>query len=341
MGTTHKLLKYKKAIVNLNMEPDASDGFSFSQELTSGWGQVLSQGLSQLSQNSQSSDCTWYSENSQSMSQPVGTIPQKRFDQMVPPSFPEVKKAKYNLPKWTKGLLKTAEENQKLKSHGILLKQQEEDSNYLKMFVQEVQKNIAGFPELVANMVKESTNFMVKNFEKRNDDLKMELVQQFNDTVEQKLSCLKQQLGDNTFETWNYLSEVKIKLDEIKTLLDDEKNESDIVMTKINQCCESILKVQQKVEEKSKADANQEKMPSFPKNEVENGEEILNGSDSDDVFQVSILRSRRRTKKKIIFQPPKPAFTSTPIPNYRQMSVRKLLDDDEMYQILSETDVEP
>jgi hypothetical protein len=47
---------------------------------------------------------------------------------MVPPSFPEVKKAKYNLPKWTKGLLKTAEETQKLKSHDVLLRRQEEEN---------------------------------------------------------------------------------------------------------------------------------------------------------------------------------------------------------------------
>ena len=128
---------------------DGFNGFSFSQELTSGLSQMNSQNMEsgKQTQNSldgfgfsqeltaglshmNSQDSGWFSGDSQSLSQPFGGIaPQKRplFDQMVPPSFPEVKKAKYNLPKWTKGLLKTAEENQKLKNHEVLLKRQEED----------------------------------------------------------------------------------------------------------------------------------------------------------------------------------------------------------------------
>jgi len=335
------------------MERASSDGFSFSQDLTSGLSQGLSQmySQSQMSQNSQSSDCTWYSGDSQSLSQPMGIVPQKRahFDQLVPPSFPEVKKAKYNLPKWTKGLLKTAEENQKLKTHDILMKQQEEDTNYLKMFIQDVQKSIAGFPELVAQMVKQSTDFLVKEFEKRNDGLKKEMVNHINDTVGQELSHFRKQHLDNTFETWNYLSEIKNNLDEIKTLLDDKKSESSDVMTKIDQCCESILRVQQKVEEKSGRDANQEKGPSFRNIEVANQKELLNESDSDDEFQVSVLRSREKAKRKTIFQQPKstyastptifqqpkPTYTSTPIPNYHKKAGRTLLDDDETEEFLS------
>lgn len=322
------------------MEP--YDGFSFSQDLTSGLSQSQSQGLnqglySQMSQNSQSSDCTWYSGDSQSLSQSMGPMPQKRFDQMVPPSFPEIKKVKYNLPKWTKGLLKTAEENQKLKSHEILMKQQEENSNYLKIFVQDTQKIIAGFPELMAQMVKESTDFLAKAIEKQNDCLKIELQKQINDALGHELAKLKQQQLDNTFDTWNYLSEVKSKLDELKAVADDRKCEAHILTSKIDQCCEALMKVQQILEEKSEADANLEKVPSLPVRKAESAKEVLDETDSDDMFQVSIsLRSRRKVKRRLMFQQLQPIYTSTPIQHHPIRSVRKLLDDNEMSQILSE-----
>jgi hypothetical protein len=46
----------------------------------------------------------------------------------------------------------------------------------LRFFVQDVQKSIVSIPEILAQMVKESTDFLAKNFEKRNADLKMELL---------------------------------------------------------------------------------------------------------------------------------------------------------------------
>ena len=89
-------------------DQNAVDGFSFSQDLTSGLSQMYSQGLSQMysQMTTQSSDSGFYGD-SQSFGGLGAVPPQKRpffaVDQMVPPSFPEVKKAKYNLPKWTKG----------------------------------------------------------------------------------------------------------------------------------------------------------------------------------------------------------------------------------------------
>ena len=79
-------------------DQNAVDGFSFSQDLTSGLSQMYSQ------MTTQSTDSGFYGD-SQSFGGLGAVPPQKRpfFDQMVPPSFPEVKKAKYNLPKWTKG----------------------------------------------------------------------------------------------------------------------------------------------------------------------------------------------------------------------------------------------
>ena len=82
-----------------------------------------------------------------------------------------------------KGLLKTEEENQKLKNHDILLKQIEEDNNYFKVFAQDVHNNIATYPELLAKMIKESTDFLMKNFDKWYDELKMELVNHVKDTL--------------------------------------------------------------------------------------------------------------------------------------------------------------
>jgi len=341
-----------------------SNGFSFSQDLTmgltrecsqgsrqglnQGFDQALSQGFSQPL--SQGSDSTWYSGNSQSLNQPMSTVPlkQTRFDQLVPPSLPETKKAKYNLPSWAKGLLKTAEENQKLKNHDILLKQKEDETINLKVFLQDVQKSIAGYQELVAEMVKQSTDFLTKDFEKRNDDLKTELLKHVKDTLGQQLSCLTQQHLDNTFDTWNYLSEIKFNLDEIKISLNDKKGVSDIVITKVEQCCESILKLQQKIQENSRTDSNKEKeqnvqnVQNVQKNKVGSAVEakqtdVLDESESDDVFQVSILRSRRK-KRKTIFQKPqgKPNYTSTPIPNQRKK--KTLLDTDEMYRTLLEVE---
>ena len=53
----------------------------------------------------------------------------------------------------------------------------------LRFFVQDVQKSIGSIPEILAQMIKESTDFLAKNFEKRNADLKMELLKYLNDAL--------------------------------------------------------------------------------------------------------------------------------------------------------------
>jgi len=367
-------------------DQNAVDGFSFSQDLTSGLSQMYSH--SQMSQmTTQSTDSGFYGDSqtlrdSQSLSQSFGgllptvPLPQKRpfFDQMVPPSFPEVKKAKYNLPKWTKGLLKTAEETQKLKSHDVLLRRQEEENGHLRFFVQDVQKSIGSIPEILAQMIKESTDFLAKNFEKRNADLKMELLKDLNDALEKEMSSLKKQHLDNVFDTWNYLSEIKTSLGEIQNSLDNHSNQSDDLKNKIENCCDSIVKAQQKMEEKSSEkignvdEKNQGYRNSLEENEqnfrqignmVENKQnfreneqnfrqiEMENKKDSldellesDDEFQVSVLRSRRKSKMKSrsdLPALPKPTWTSTPIhapmPSFNNRQ-RKLVEDEEMCGIL-------
>jgi len=338
--------------------------------LTSGLSQMYSQ-MSQLTTQSTDSGC--YSGDSQTLSQSFGgllptvPLPQKRpfFDQMVPPSFPEVKKAKYNLPKWTKGLLKTAEETQKLKSHDVLLRRQEEENGQLRFFVQDVQKSIGSIPEILAQMIKESTDFLAKNFEKRNADLKMELLKDLNDALEKEMSSLKKQHLDNIFDTWNYLSEIKTTLGEIQNTLDNQSNQSDVLKDKIENCCDSIVKAQQKMDEKSSEkignvdEKNQgyrnsleenkqnfrENEQNFRQIEMENKKNSLDELlESDDEFQVSVLRSRRKSKMKSRsdLPLPKPTWTSTPIhapmPSFNNRQ-RKLVEDEEMYEIL--LNVEP
>ena len=46
-----------------------------------------------------------------------------------------------------------------------------------------VQRSIGSIPESLAQMIKESTDFLAKSFEKRNADLKMELLKDLNDAL--------------------------------------------------------------------------------------------------------------------------------------------------------------
>ena len=121
----------------------------------------------------------------------------------------------------------------------------------LRFFVQDVQRSIGSIPESLAQMIKESTDFLAKSFEKRNADLKMELLNDLNDALEKEMSSLKKLHLDNVFDTWNYLSEIKISLGEIQNSLDSQSNQSDVLKDKIENCCDSIVKAQQKMEEKS------------------------------------------------------------------------------------------
>ena len=99
-------------------------------------------------------------------------------------------------------------------------------------------------------MIKESTDFLAKSFEKRNADLKMELLKDLDDALEKEMSSLKKQHLDSVFDTWNYLSEIKISLGEIQNSLDSQSNQSDVLKEKIENCCDSIVKAQQKMDEK-------------------------------------------------------------------------------------------
>ena len=64
-----------------------------------------------------------------------------------------------------------------------MLKQIEEDKDHFKAFAQDVQNNIAAYPELMDKMIKESMDFLMKNFDKWYDELKMELVNHVKNTL--------------------------------------------------------------------------------------------------------------------------------------------------------------
>ena len=225
-------------------------------------------------------------------------------------------------------------------------------------------------------MIKESTDYVVKSFEKRNADLKMELLKDLNDALEKEMSSLKKQHLDNVFDTWNYLSEIKISLGEIQNSLDSQSNQSDVLKDKIENCCDSIVKAQQKMEEESSKkignvdEKNQgyknslvekkqhfrqignmvenkqnfrENVQNFRQIEMESKKDSLD--ESDDEFQVSVPRSRRKSKfldskkksRSDLPALPKPTWTSTPIhapmPSFNNRQ-RKLVEDEEMYEIL-------
>ena len=226
-------------------------------------------------------------------------------------------------------------------------------------------------------MIKESTDYVVKSFEKRNADLKMELLKDLDDALEKEMSSLKKQHLDSVFDTWNYLSEIKISLGEIQNSLDSQSNQSDVLKEKIENCCDSIVKAQQKMDEKSseKIGNVDEKNQGYKKSleekkknfrlignmvgnkqnfrgnvqkirqiEMENKKDSLDELlESDDEFQVSVLRTRKKSKKSLPALP-KPTWTSTPIhapmPSFNNRQ-RKLVEDEEMYEILFNVEPEP
>jgi len=271
-------------------------------------------------------------------------------------------------------LLKTAEETQKLKSHDVLLRRQEEENRQLRFmrFIENhVQRSIGSIPESLAQMIKESTDFLAKSSEKRNADLKMELLKDLNNALEKEMSSVKKQHLDNVFDTWNYLSEIKTSLGEIQNSLDSQSKQSDVLKDKIENCCDSIVKAQQKMEEKSSEkignvdEKNQdyrnsleenkqnfceignmvENMQNFRQIEMENKKDLLDELlESNDEFHVSIgervLRSRRKSKKNFCqignMVENKQNFCQTEMENKKDSLDELLKSDDEFHVSVGE-----
>jgi hypothetical protein len=144
-------------------------------------------------------------------------------------------------------------------------------------------------------------------------------------------------------------------LGEIQNTLDNQSNQSEDLKSKIENCCDSIVKAQQKMEEKSSekfgnvdeknqgyGNSLEENKQNFRQIEMENKKDSLDELlESDDEFQVSIgeriLRRKSKLKSRSDLPLPKPTWTSTPIhaprPSFNNRQ-RKLVEDEEMYRIL-------
>ena len=112
-----------------------SGGFSFSQDISQ-----------RSSQSSGFEEASWIS-SSQSQPQPF-SYPQsitgsqsqpfedRPFSSVNPMNFP-IKKAKYNLPKWSKAIMKTADDAQKQKDLEMAVKTLEEENRQMRAVLQE------------------------------------------------------------------------------------------------------------------------------------------------------------------------------------------------------------
>ena len=206
-----------------------SGGFSFSQDFSHGF-----------SQQSFGGDSTWCSD-SQSLSGQASSYPREGGSQPITGlalSFPresgsqpftghalsypresgsqsqtfegrpissEAKKSKYTLPKWSRALMNTAEENQRKKDLELAVKNLEEDNRQIKAALQEQNSLLKSFPKLVQEMVKESTDYIVSNLNKSVEKCHAELLQKTSSQHQE----LKDQNDNQLFEVLAVIAATK------------------------------------------------------------------------------------------------------------------------------------
>jgi len=234
--------------------------------------------------------------------------------------------------------------------------------------------------ELVSKMIKESTNFLSQDFERRNNCMKMKLIQDI-DALKIEISNFKQDCMETDSGTKNYLSEIKIVLNEIETSLDGDSSNSKKIKEKIDNICQSISKTHQKLEENSALIEKLKRIENFQntkgsdsklfhsaldENESFRGQtiqsdismikantgksnnttlyfspknELMNKSDLDDEFQGSIRRRKSNLKFRNETQSELTRINSVAslISSLDWTGKRKLVDVEEMHEILSET----
>ena len=104
----------------------------------------------------------------------------------------------------------------------------------------------------MGQIIKQSTNILAQNVEKRYDDQRHEMMVNINEVFEREVSKMRQQNLNNIFDTWNYLSEIKVSLKDILTSLTIQTTQSsENLKTKVGNCQELVLQLQQKMEKKS------------------------------------------------------------------------------------------
>jgi len=130
--------------------------------------------------------------------------------------------------------------------------------------------------ELFSKIIKESTNFLSQDFEKRNNCMKMKLFQDIDDALKMEISSFKLHCMETDSDTRNYLSEIKTVLNKIETTLDGDSSNSKKMKDKIDSISQSISKTHQKLEENSAL--IEKRMENFKNIEVKR--ESSTGSDS-------------------------------------------------------------
>ena len=126
----------------------------------------------------------------------------------------------------------------------------------------------------MGQIIKQSTNILAQNVEKRYDDQRHEMMVNINEVFEREVSKMRQQNLNNIFDTWNYLSEIKVSLKDILTSLTIQtRQSSENLKTKVGNCQELVLQFQQKMEKKS----------SLPKQKLKSIQYLLPTEDSSEL----------------------------------------------------------
>lgn len=165
---------------------DSQKGFSFSHEITS------------LSQSAETNDCSWrsFSQNDYR-------------EQLPPPRQSEPISRKYNIPAWTRGILKTSDDYERLKSHEHVVKRANEDSAYIRRNVEELKHSQTNLKSSVGTMITEAMNYMQQNLQKSMESFKEDI---FKAVDEVKLDLSKQE---------ELFAELFVDLKEIRSMLKD------------------------------------------------------------------------------------------------------------------------
>ena len=79
----------------------------------------------------------------------------------------------------------------------------------LSVIIQQVNKNIANCPEIFAKIIKESTNFLSPELEKRKNCMKIELFKVIDDIMKTEVSSFKEYCMETNHDSLNYLSQMK------------------------------------------------------------------------------------------------------------------------------------
>ena len=129
-----------------------------------------------------------------------------------------------------------------------MLRRLEPDELPFNVILQQIKKT----PELMGQIIKQSTNILAQNVEKRYNDQRHEMIVNINEVFEREVSKMRQQNLHNIFDTWNYLSEIKFSMQDILTSLAIQSSQSsENLKTKVDNCQQLVLQLQQKMEKKS------------------------------------------------------------------------------------------